>query len=230
MDRRWMLADADGNFLSQRQLSVLSQFQPEFHDDLLITHIPSGEEMRIDPEKFQYPAKVQVWGSYFKAHATDDKINQWFSDILEEKVTLIYMADDDIRNIKPPDDNGIVSFADGYPALLTTEASLQDLNNRMTQPVAMDRFRANIVIDGDNPFEEDDWKEIKIGAIGFRNAKRSARCKVINIDQQSGISSSEPLKTLSTFRRQENKVYFGINLIPLDTGIIHEGDEVVITV
>ena len=224
MDRRWMLADAKGNFISQRQFPGLALFQADFQDDLTIKHLPSGEEYRVQQDEFTEMVDVQVWGTYFKAHSSQDSVNKWLSDFLEEKITLVYMDEEDIRKIKSPKEDGIVSFADGYPALLTTEASLADLNSRMDESVAMDRFRTNIVIDGENPFEEDDWEEIKIGSVRFKNAEPCARCKVINVDQETGVPSAQPLRALSSFRKKDNLVYFGINLIPLDTGIIHEGD------
>lgn len=228
MDRRWMLADSDGNFISQRQYPELSQFLPEFHEQLKVKHIPSGKELAIEVNEFIDSARVQVWGTHFTAHSTQNEINKWFSDILGNELTLVYMADEDTRNIAPPYDDEIVSFADGYPILLTSEASLADLNRRLDTPVPMNRFRANIVIDGDNAFKEDSWYGLKIGSVNFRNAKPSARCKVINIDQEAGTIHKEPLRTLSTFRKKDNKVFFGTNLIPLNSGIIHEGDEVVI--
>jgi uncharacterized protein YcbX len=228
MDRRWMLTDESGNFLSQRQLPKLTQFLPVFHEKLTIKHLPSGGENNIDPAEFDHVRQVEVWGQQCSAHGTSNEINIWLSDILNQKVDLVYMDDHDLRAIESTGDDDIVSFADGYPILLTNMASINDLNSRLPSPIEMNRFRPNIVVNGEAPFSEDSWKRIKIGEVTFKVAKKCARCHVINIDQVTGLSSKEPLKTLSTYRKEGNKVNFGVNLIPELTGIIHEKDEVVI--
>ena len=228
MDRRWMLTDESGNFLSQRQLPDLTQFIPVFHENLTIKHLPSGSEKKIEITEFDQIRKVEVWGQYCSAHGTSNEINRWLSEILNQKVDLVYMDDHDLRAIESADVDDIVSFADGYPILMANNASLNDLNSKLTSPIEMNRFRPNIVVEGDVPFAEDNWKRIKIGDLTFKVAKKCARCHVINIDQDTGVSSKEPLKTLSTFRKEGNKVNFGINLIPESTGIIHHKDHVVI--
>ncbi|RLD24765.1 MAG: MOSC domain-containing protein [Bacteroidetes bacterium] len=226
MDRRWMLADESGNFLSQRQLPSLTQFLPDFHDKLTIKHLPSGSEISIETSEFNQIREVEVWGQQCTGHGTTNEINEWLSNKLDQKVSLIYMDEHDIRPIKSANEGEIVSFADGYPILLTTMASLNDLNSRLDTPILMNRFRPNIVIDGDIPFAEDNWQRVRVGGITFKVAKKCARCHVINIDQSTGLSTKEPLKTLSTYRKEVNKVNFGVNLIPELTGIIHDKDEV----
>ena len=228
MDRRWMLTDESGNFLSQRQLPGLTQFLPVFHENLTIKHLPSGSEKNINLAEFDQIRQVEVWGQPCSAHSTGNEINLWLSDILNRKVDLVYMDDHDLRAIESAGQEDIVSFADGYPILLANIASLNDLNLKLTSPIEMNRFRPNIVVVGDAPFSEDNWKRIKIGDVTFKVAKKCARCHVININQVTGVSSKEPLKTLSTFRKEGNKVNFGINLIPESTGIIHDKDDVIV--
>lgn len=228
MDRRWMLVDSKGDFLSQRQLPALTQFLPTFHDRLSIKHLPSGEVKIIEPSDFSEVSNVVVWGQECTSHSTNNGIDTWLSEYLAQPVKLVYMDESDIRPLESPNVNDIVSFADGYPVLLATQASLDDLNKRLDSPVEINRFRPNILIDGDMAFAEDNWQRVKIGAINFRVAKRCARCHVINIDQASGISTKEPLRTLSTYRKEANKVNFGVNLIPENTGIIHEEDELIV--
>lgn len=228
MDRRWMLADESGNFLSQRQLPELTQFIPVYQENLTIKHLPSGIEKNIDLAEFDQARQVEVWGQPCSAHSTDNEINLWLSDLLKKKVDLVYMDDHDLRSIEYAGQEDIVSFADGYPILLANMASLKDLNSKLTSPIVMNRFRPNIVVDGDTPFSEDNWNRIKIGDVTFKVAKKCARCHVINIDQVTGVSSKEPLKTLNTYRKEGNKVNFGINLIPESTGIIHDKDDVIV--
>ena len=228
MDRRWMLVDTEGNFLSQRKLPDLTKFLPSFHDSLTIKHLPSGETITIEPSEFLTNEKVVVWGQECPAHGSANGINQWLNGHLNDTVKLVYMDENDIRPVESSNNSDIVSFADGYPVLLTTKASLDDLNQKLESQIDINRFRPNILIDGDIPFTEDGWQRIKIGAVTFKVAKKCARCHVINIDQESGLSSKEPLKTLSTYRKEGNKVNFGVNLIPENNGIIHEEDEVTI--
>ena len=228
MDRRWMLVDEEGVFLSQRTLSALTQFAPGFDDRLSIKYLPSGEEQVIELESFSEQMEVNVWGQDCLAHAAVHGVNDWLSDKLDKKVRLVYMNTNDIRPVESSENDDIVSFADGYPVLLASNASLADLNNRLAEPIGMERFRPNIVIDGEVPYEEDGWQRIKVGTVIFRVVKTCARCHVINIDQTTGLSTKEPLKTLSTYRKEGNKVNFAVNLIPENEGIIHEEDEVVI--
>ena len=230
MDRRWMLVDDEGNFISQRQIPSLTQLLPQHQDYLSIKHLPSDVTKTIDTAEFTELDKVVVWGQECAAHGSTNEISNWLSEKLATSVRLVYMEDNDLRKVESvnANDNDIVSFADGYPVLLTTEASLGDLNSRLDDAINMNRFRPNIVIDGDIPYAEDSWQRVKIGSVIFKVAKKCARCHVININQENGLATKEPLKTLSTYRQQDNKVYFGINLIPENTGIIHEEDEVVV--
>lgn len=225
MDRRWMLIDDNGEFMSQRKHAVLTQFAAIADADLVVEHITSQKNIAVTLSEFTIKTDVKVWGQACTGYTSTNGINEWFSRLINQPVKLIYMTEDDIRPVESTS-NDIVSFADGYPVLLTSEASLAELNVRLDSPVTMARFRSNIVIDGELPYQEDGWYELKIGAIKFKVAKLCARCKVINIDQESGLSSQEPLRTLATYRTVNNGVNFGVNMIPLNTGIIHEGDMV----
>ncbi len=119
-----------------------------------------------------------------------------------------------------------VSFADGYPLLLTSEASLSELNRRLETPVPMDRFRANLVVDGSDPFEEDRWARIRVGDVELRVVKPCARCVVTTTDQATGSRSREPLRTLATFRNEGGRVLFGENLIHDGPGRLRVGNRV----
>ncbi|VAW80212.1 Flavodoxin reductases (ferredoxin-NADPH reductases) family 1, partial [hydrothermal vent metagenome] len=122
-----------------------------------------------------------------------------------------------------------VSFADGFPMLLITEASLNDLNTRLEHPVSMRRFRPNLVVDGDRPYAEDNWHRIRIGEVEFEGVKNCSRCIFTTIDPDTGIKNpaTEPLRTLSQYRRRpEGGVYFGQNLIPRSGGKVRVGDKI----
>ena len=120
-----------------------------------------------------------------------------------------------------------VSFADGYPQLLIGTASLEDLNSRLDKPVAMGRFRPNIVVTTREPFVEDTWQRVRIGDCEFDVVKRCARCVFTTVDPDTGVKNAdgEPLKTLRGFRldRAERGVLFGVNLVPRSTGRLEAG-------
>jgi uncharacterized protein YcbX len=141
------------------------------------------------------------------------------------------MPDDTRRAVDPryaaPDD--IVGFADGFPYLLATEASLAALNAKLVAPVPMDRFRPNVVVSGTEAFAEDDWARVTIGRQGFRVAKPCGRCVITTVDQATGQKGTEPLKTLATFRKRGEKVLFGQNLIPDGEGTLCIGDVIAIS-
>lgn len=225
-DRRWMLVDEENSFLSQRQLPQLTRFVPELTENLLIRHTVDGDLFTAPIASFTEPEEVEVWGQVVTAHRSECGVDAWFSNLLGCSVKLVHMLDSDIRPIKDGKKSDIVSFADGYPALLTGSASLDKLNENLEKKIGIDRFRPNIHVPTMIPFEEDAWKRLKIGAVRFRVIKRSARCHVVNVDQQLGRASREPLRTLNTFRKEGNKVYFGVNLIPENEGIIHETDKI----
>ena len=117
-----------------------------------------------------------------------------------------------------------VSFADGFPLLCTTTASLEELNNRLDVPLPMGRFRPNVVVSGNHPFEEDDWKRIRIGEVSFQVIKPCKRCVITTVDQDTASQGKEPLRTLNRFRKKDSNVYFGINMIPENRGWIERGN------
>lgn len=131
-----------------------------------------------------------------------------------------------MRNVNPeyainPDDH--TGFADGYPILIISEESLQDLNSRLDSPVPMNRFRPNLVVKGCEPFAEDTWKRIRIGGVEMALVKPCARCVVTTIDKETLVKSKEPLKTLGNFRQHKLGAIFGVNVIPLDEGRLEVG-------
>lgn len=226
LDRRWMLVDETGKFISQRSHSQLALMKTEITSKGF-NIIYENSEMQVSGEMSTGESvSVTVWDDTVEATLENTQINEWFSDHLNQNIRLVQMT----KNTKRPISlnhakNGeTVSFADGYPYLVIGENSLKDLNKRLDEPVPMNRFRPNIVFSGGEAYEEDAWDEITIGETKFRGVKRCARCQVITIDQESTVMSKEPLKTLSTYRREGNKVFFGQNLMLLDGGEISLGD------
>ena len=232
-DRRWVLVDANDRFITQREHPELATVS--------VNVVPTG--LRVDSEghgSLLVPARplndssvtVQIWKDTCRGQVVSDEADAWFSDVIGERCRLVYMPDDSERPVDPEYAVGstIVSFADAYPYMLLSEASVADLNNRLDQPVSMNRFRPNFVISGAEPFAEDEWKMVNIGNVGFHVVKPCARCVMTTVDQERGVrSGDEPLMTMSGFRKRNGQVHFGQNLIAAVEGDkVRVGDQVTV--
>jgi hypothetical protein len=232
-DRRWMLIDANGRFISQREQPKLAQVRVRLSPAGLFLSAPGQQEIFIaTPDTNSAPLPVTLWKDHLQAYAAADGAHRWCSAFLGMECRLVYQGDGP-RAVspawgKPGDEN---SFADSAPLLITTTASLDDLNRRMGKALPMNRFRPNIVIDGDQAWAEDIWHHISIGGVELELIKPCTRCAVTTTDQETGARpDSEPLATLKTFRliRQPHLtgVVFGQNAVPRKTGMIKAGDTV----
>jgi uncharacterized protein len=242
-DRRFMVVDDDGVFLSQRKHprlalvdvalstpSELSGSLSEARSDSAADATSSDRMMLTTaratasvPLVFATDAPrccVRVWGDEVDAVDAGDAAAELFSEHLGVRCRLVHMPNDVIRPVDAkygrPGDH--VGFADGYPVLVASLASLSDLNARLeregTAAVPMNRFRPNVVVEGAAPFEEDSAHGMQIGPVVFRTPKRCSRCQVITVDQATAMTSKEPLRTLSHYRSESNNVYFAMNAIP----------------
>lgn len=228
-DRRWMLIGDDGRFLSQREYHQLALVRVEIGEDRLYLEAPGLPALEVGFEEAVGPtSRVQVWDDECAAVAEGEDAARWFSKHLGCSARLVRMASDDARPLgsstAQPGDH--VSFADGFPFLLLSVASLDRLNRQLSLPVSMDRFRPNIVIEGCEPHAEDGWDRARIGEVSFRFAKPCARCVVTTVDQTTGERGREPLRTLSTYRTVDGQVLFGQNLVHEGRGVVGVGDPV----
>jgi len=170
---------------------------------------------------------VVIWEDVVIGEFYNHEIDEWFSDILGIKCRLVKMPESTKRIVDTTyAKNKIVSFADGYPFLIIGQASLDDLNSRLEKPLPMNRFRTNFVFTGGKPFEEDNWKKFKIGNVIFQAVKPCARCVITTTNQDTAERLYEPLLTLSKYRKTNNKVNFGMNLICESTGEVMIGDKI----
>ncbi len=229
-DRRWMLVDEDGKFISQRVYPQMSLIKSDIGvNGLKVSHKKYFGESIFIPfvNSSDEEIKVKIWDDYCKAILLDKTFANWFSKILGVKCKLVFMPDDSIRKVDPKYSSGkeIVSFADAYPFLLIGQSSLDELNSRLEKPVATNRFRPNFVFTGGDSFIEDKWKKFKMGNVEFECAKPCARCTVTTVNQVTAEVGKEPLATLSLFRKFGNKILFGQNLIHSGEGNINVGDE-----
>ncbi|MCS6873123.1 MAG: MOSC domain-containing protein [Pyrinomonadaceae bacterium] len=218
-DRRWMLVDKNFRFLTQREYPKMAAIKTDILDDGLRVSF-SGDELLISffPRQLR-KASVKIWQDKVEALVYEEQINRWFSDVIGVDCFLVRIfGSRKVDQKYAVSDSDEVAFADGYPFLLTNQASLRLLNKYASTPVDMSRFRANLVVEASVAFVEDRWKKIKIGDNIFRVVKPCSRCVITTIDQINGEKlNDEPLKTLSKIRRfrqeGENKILFGQNLI-----------------
>ena len=226
-DRRFMLVGEGGAFLSQREHPRLALVTTALGPSSLVIGVPAAEV----EVAFAYDGprrRVRIWKDEVDAVEVPGEASARLSAFLGAPCTLVVMPEDVVRRVDP--EYGMsedrVGFADGFPVLLAARASLGDLNGRLEEPVPMNRFRPNLVVEGGAAFEEDRHDHVRVGALLFRMPKRCARCTVTTVDQATAQVGKEPLATLARYRTQSNKVYFAQNLIPDSEGAIAVGDEV----
>ncbi len=243
-DREFMLVDKNYKFMTQRQHPKLATIQIQLVEGKLILSVNSGtvEPYELTPQLTGYLLKVQIWRDQTTAIDQGDEVAAWFQTVLQlsldQPCRLVRQSAEYPRFVNPDyavQKTDHVSFADGYPFLLTNTASLAELNQRIEAndsdqkiEIPMIRFRPNLVVETDQPFLEDSWKRIKIGEIELAVVKPCDRCTITTTNQSTGERNpfTEPLKTLSTFRRQPEGIMFGQNLIPQNTGMIRINDQV----
>lgn len=233
-DRRYMLVDEDGTFITQRTTPSLCLYRTEILPDRIAVHAPQGHNqgtLNLPLELTNAPVlPAEVWDDEVRALEHTEG-SAWFSKALGKPVRLVYMPEEHLR----PVDVGAktahstehfdsVSFADAYPILLTNKASLEDLNLRLASPISMTRFRPNVVVTDAMAYEEDEYREIVIGVQPFLAPKLCNRCSVTTVDPLTGERGTEPLRTLSTYRKWGGSVWFGVNLVPRRYGTLRVGD------
>jgi len=228
-DRRWMLVDENGVFMTQRVHTKMALFGvDETPGGFVITHQGESITLPFDQRKSAEPFGVQIWDDRVIAHEVSEEYSAWFSGKLDLRCKLVAFPEENPRQVEipfaSPGDN--VSLADAFPLMMIGEASLHDLNLRLAEPMTMTRFRPNLIFSGGAPFEEDTWKDFSIGEQLFRGVKRCARCVLTTINPETGEKGAEPLKTLATYRRQNNKIYFGQNVLARKAREIRVGDTI----
>ncbi|MFE0628242.1 MOSC domain-containing protein [Streptomyces sp. NPDC058864] len=234
-DRRWMLADAAGRCVTQREQPRLALARAESSPGggLLLT-APGMPVLDIVVPEPSSTVPVHIWGDKVEAVPAGDAAAAWFGTFLGAEVTLVHLDDPARRRPVDPEyarPGETVSFADGFPLLVTTEASLAALNALIADgdhpgegPLPMDRFRPNAVIAGTGAWDEDTWTGIRIGEVEFRVVKPCGRCVVTTTDQRTAVRGREPLRTLARHRRFGGRLVFGQNLVPVRPGTLRVGD------
>lgn len=232
-DRRWMLTDKKGNFLSQRTNPQMALLQVNINENGLIIshkkHVRPPIAIPFDATT-KKEVTVSIWNDVCKVLEVSVQANEWFSLALNMTVKLVFMPDLTNRFVETnyADIKRTVSFADAYPFLVISQSSLDQLNNCLQTPIPMNRFRPNLVFTGGAPHVEDTFHAFRIGNISFTTAKPCVRCVLTTIDQESATRGKEPLKTLSGYRTSNNQILFGQNLLHTGSGIIKTGDKIIV--
>ncbi|WP_421234646.1 MOSC N-terminal beta barrel domain-containing protein [Aeromonas enteropelogenes] len=227
-DRRYMVVKPDGTFITARTHPQLQQVQATPIDGGLLLRYPGFEPLTLQEAKFSLtPQATGVWKDNFNALHTHAWADAWLSRVAGERVQLLWLGEESTRFREKTGTR--VSFADGYPLLLISQGSLEDLNLRSDALHQMSQFRTNLVACGTRPFEEDGWKRIRIGEVEFLVAKPCSRCIMTTVEPGTDRFNAlkEPLATLTRYRRGEDgEVYFGQNLVALNEGWIEAGSEI----
>ena len=228
-DRRWMLVDNDGKFMSQRMYPIMARFAVAMNETTLtVTHQAQTLEIPITQHIASRAREVRIWGDTISAIEADEAYSSWFSRNIGVTCQLVYFPEENPRPVDPAynlnDDH--VSLADGYPFLIIGQSSLDMLNEKLAAPVPMNRFRPNFVFTGGTPHVEDSWRNLLIGEIPFAGVKPCERCVLTTVNQETGEKGDEPLRTLSTYRNNGKSILFGQNLIALRNGIVRVGDSI----
>jgi uncharacterized protein YcbX len=235
-DRRWMLIDENNIFMTQRAHPVMALFKPAVDTNrLTITkknavNNQSSISLDINTSSLGASFKCKIWDDEVEVCEVDPLISEWFSIQMGMTCKLVSFPEE---NSRPVDarykiNNEQVSLADAYPFLIIGQSTLDHLNSKLQEALPMDRFRPNFVFTGGEPHDEDNWREFSIGKTRFVGVKLCARCPLPTVNQETAEKGIEPLLTLSTYRKRENKVLFGQNLVALDHYEVSVGDKITV--
>jgi uncharacterized protein YcbX len=227
-DRRWLIVDGNGRFVTQRSHARMALLRTALDEHLLRVTAPGMEPLELPIVGSEGPVEeVPVWDLGRFARSCGREADQWASEWLDEPCRLVRAAAP--ANERPLDARGKVrtGFADAYPALVISAASLADLNARLFEPLPMNRFRPNLVVEGIPAYAEDGWRRVRIGETTVLGKKTCLRCAITTTDQDTGERGVEPLRTLAIYRRvPEGEVAFGMNLGFENAGTLRVGDPV----
>ena len=235
-DRRWMVVDEDGETITAREAHSMLLIRPGLLDGGLSVSAPDLATLEVREAVTAETVPVTVHGKPLRATPAGAGADAWFGKAMGRPGRLVYLDDPRHRPTNPSytRDTDRVSFADGYPLLLTTEESLAAVNGFVAEgplgeegPLPMIRFRPSIVVRGASAWAEDDWRRVRVGAAEFRVVKGCDRCVVTTIDPQTAETGKEPITSLARHRRWDGKTWFGMSLVPDTAGAtIAVADEV----
>jgi uncharacterized protein len=225
-DRRWMMVDEEGLFLSQRKLPRMVLIETRFEGSDLVVTAPGMSPLVIPTWSGEGEwVPVRIWRDHLSLPHPDQAYSDWFSAFLGRPCRLVHLPNAITRYVEPPFDNPEwrVSLADAYPLLVVTQASLDLLNTRLQSSIGVERFRPNLVISGTAPHADDAWRRIQIGSAQLAVVKPCARCSIVLVDPSTANIGIEPLRTLAEYRRMPRSVTFGQNALVVTPGHLRVG-------
>lgn len=233
-DRRWMLVDENGMFMTQRTSPALALFKLSIENgELRIVHSLQSitHSTPLQPASLETESDVVIWNDTVRGVEVNKETSTWFSYSLGVKCKLMYFPEKNHRPVDPEYaiQHEQVSLADAYPFLIIGQSTLDHLNTKLEVKLPMNRFRPNFVFTGGTPHMEDSWRNFTIGKNRFVGVKPCARCVFPNINQETAEKGVEPLRTLTTYRKKENKVLFGQNLLAVDHQEVKQGDVIMVS-
>lgn len=225
-DREWLLVEPDGRFITGRTAPGLVRVEVEPSEAGARFAAPGRDALVVAHDSFNVPHDATVWKDRFSAWHGNKAADAWFSEYLGQPCRLLWLGGASQRTQK--DDAAELSFADGYPYLLINRASLAELNAQLAEPVGARHFRANLVVDADFAWQEDEWRRIRVGEVEFEITKPCTRCVFTTVDPELGErrADGEPMKTLIRTRALPEGICFGVNMRAVNSGVVRVGDEV----
>jgi uncharacterized protein YcbX len=231
-DRRWMVVDGGGRFLTQRSHPRMALLRTSLSQRALRVTGPGMDPLELplgDPPEAGPAELIPVWDKDRDAVSCGPEAAAWMSAFLGVSCRVV-------RSVSPPGTSGLgpcgtvrAGFADGWPALVISTASLADLNRRLDDPLPMNRFRPNLVVEGIGPYAEDQWRRARVGDVTVVGRKPCFRCAITTTDQDTAERGVEPLRTLATYRRAAGgEVAFGMNVGFEGGGVLRAGDRVLV--
>lgn len=238
-DRRWMLIDENAVCMTQREFPSMALFKLSINDDNITIVFKEDPPSIINPSitiNANAPAlgkavRARIWDDEVDVIEVDHRISNWFSELLGSSCKLVSFPEINPRPVDPKYkvNEEHVSLADAFPFLIIGQSSLDFLNSKLKEPIPMNRFRPNFVFTGGEANEEDLWKNFSIGKNRFAGVKPCARCAVPTINQDTAEKGFEPTATLAAYRKKENKIYFGQNVVALDFDYVTVGDSITLS-
>ncbi len=228
-DRKWMLIDEKNKFLSQRRLPKMALIKPQIEKECLIVSAPDQNDLAIPLQNDSGDdIETDIWNDRCLAKTVSTEADAWFSRFLSTPCRLVYLPDNRRRQVDQhyalPSDQ--TAFSDGFPFLVVSENSLNELNRNFAHPLEMTRFRPNLVVTDCEAYAEDGWRLIAVNGIEFRLPKPCSRCAIPCVDPDSAVIGKEPLATLNRLRKWEKQVYFGQNALHNKSGELAIGHAV----
>lgn len=231
-DRRFMLVDEHSRYITQREFPRLSLIRTAIRNSQIEIENQHSEKLFVPLELSGNDLrKATIWNHECNVLNAGREADDFFSDAISSKCSLVYMPSASQRRVNPAyvSQYTITAFTDGYPILLMGTASLEDLNSRMEKPIGMERFRPALVAKTTRPSDEDYWADFKIGELNFHGVKLCSRCVITTVDQKTGTTGKEPLKTLATYRKRDHHIYFGQNVVHENkTGTLRVGNKITV--